>query len=84
SVLDYVDAQINLPETTVTYKTCTEWSGTPHTDANCLLWNLSDKDVYGRCSGDADCPDSNCINNPDGEYGYCQSSTGICACGGGR
>ncbi|MBO4700394.1 MAG: hypothetical protein J5620_01450, partial [Alphaproteobacteria bacterium] len=47
SVLDYVDAQINLPETTVTYKTCTEWSGTPHTDANCLLWNLSDKDVYG-------------------------------------
>ncbi|MBO4700925.1 MAG: hypothetical protein J5620_04225, partial [Alphaproteobacteria bacterium] len=55
SVLDYVDAQINLPETTVTYKTCTEWSGTPHTDANCLLWNLSDKDVYGGCTASSQC-----------------------------
>ena len=38
----------NLPETTVTYKTCTEWlDGAAHTDQNCILWNLSDKNVYG-------------------------------------
>lgn len=43
----------NLPTTTVTYKTCVEWSGTPHTDENCLLWQLTDKDVYGEDTIDA-------------------------------
>ena len=59
SVLDYVDeATTNLPTTTVTYKTCTEWSGTPHTDENCLLWNLSDRNVFGdQCNSSAECTD---------------------------
>ena len=57
----------NLPQKTVTYKTCTQWSGTPHTDANCLLWNLSDTNVVGyQCNTSADCPEPNyctCINH---------------------
>ena len=56
SVTEISDTVNNLPEKTVTYKTCTEWSGTPHTDANCLLWNLSDSTVYGsECETGADC-----------------------------
>ena len=47
-----------LSTTTVTYKTCYEWSGTPHTDANCILWNLWDKNVYGdQCSTYQECVD---------------------------
>ena len=56
-----------LSTTTVTYKTCTEWSGTPHTDENCILWNLTDKYVYGSCidvgqscTTDYDCCNENC------------------------
>ena len=57
-----------LSETTVTYKTCTRWAdGAAHTDANCLLWELSDKQVYGRCTTNADCP---------GRCNYCNN--GIC------
>ncbi|MBO4700492.1 MAG: hypothetical protein J5620_01945 [Alphaproteobacteria bacterium] len=56
SVTEISNTVNNLPEKTVTYKTCTEWSGTPHTDANCLLWNLSDSTVYGsECETNADC-----------------------------
>ena len=38
----------DLPTTTTTNKVCIEWvSGQSHTDQNCILWNLSDKNVYG-------------------------------------
>ena len=65
----------NLPTRTVTYKTCYEWSGTPHTDANCILWNLSDRKVKGCiesgitgenvCQNDAQCCSRMCVD------GYC-------------
>ena len=75
----------DLPETTVTYKTCTEWlDGAAHTDQNCILWNLSDKDVYGKCHNDNDCAWLDCTNNPDGRYPSCSTSIGRCLCGGGR
>ena len=66
----------NLPTTTVTYKTCTEWSGIPHTDANCLLWNLSDKPVYGNCTSNSDCNSVVCEDN--GAWARC--SNGRCEC----
>ena len=67
-VKSLLESATNLPETTVTYKTCTEWSGTPHTDENCILWNLTDKYVYGcdcscRYGGVATC-------NSDGTCNY--------------
>ena len=66
------DTVDNLPETTVTYKTCYEWSGTPHTDENCILWNLSDKSVYGaQCQGSGDC---DCYEN--GHFAGQQSCVG--------
>ena len=75
----------NLPETTVTYKTCTEWlDGAAHTDQNCILWNLSDKNVYGKCHNNNDCAWLDCTNNPDGRYPSCSTSIGRCLCGGGR
>ena len=75
----------DLPETTVTYKTCTEWlDGAAHTDQNCILWNLSDKNVYGKCHNDNDCAWLDCTNNPDGRYPSCSTSIGRCLCGGGR
>ncbi len=36
-----------IPTTTTTTRSCAEWSGTPHTDENCVLWNLIDQTVYG-------------------------------------
>ena len=66
----------NMPTTTVAYKTCTEWSGTPHTDANCLLWSLGNKTVYGerQCTSDSDCSgacnfcnNGQCITDNDSE-----------------
>ncbi len=42
----------DLPETTVTYKTCYQ-----EVDGECILWNLTDKDVYGNfCTKTSDCP----------------------------
>ena len=68
----------NLPTTTVTYKTCTEWSGTPHTDANCLLWNLSDKPVYGNCTSHSDCSSLDCDFEHTGQWAGCFN--GRCDC----
>ena len=58
SAMDWVAGELEMPETTVTYKTCTRWAdGAAHTDANCLLWELSDKQVYGNfCTETSDCP----------------------------
>ncbi len=69
---EQIQQATNLPQTTVTYKSCTEWvSGQLHTDANCILWNLSDTVVYG-CRINADCNDctkmcseGKCVPNPD-------------------
>ena len=76
---DLLQSATDLPETTVTYKTCTEWSGTPHTDENCLLWNLSDKDVYGaeHCTWSSDCR-LGCPNEGNGNCnnGVCDYSDG--------
>ena len=40
----------NLPETTVTYKTCYQ-----EVNGECILWNLTDKNVYGKCYTDEEC-----------------------------
>ncbi|MBO4700905.1 MAG: hypothetical protein J5620_04125 [Alphaproteobacteria bacterium] len=59
----------NLPETTVTYKTCYQ-----EVNGDCILWNLSDKDVYGaeHCTWSSDCS-SGC---PYGGNGACNN--GVC------
>ena len=58
----------NLPETTVTYKTCVEWNSSIHTDSSCILWELSEKRVLGQsCSPYRQCPS-----------GYCCGGDGIC------
>ncbi|MBO4700403.1 MAG: hypothetical protein J5620_01495 [Alphaproteobacteria bacterium] len=66
----------NLPTTTVTYKTCVGWSGTPHTDANCILWNLADKPVYGNCTSNSDCNSVVCEDNE----AWARCSNGRCEC----
>ena len=68
------NATNNLPETTVTYKTCYQ-----EVNGDCILWNLSDRDVYGRCLSSTDCEHLNC---PAGSSGSC--SNGQCACTGNR
>ncbi len=76
-----IEQATDLPETTVTYKTCTEWlDGAAHTDQNCILWNLSDKDVYGKCRTHSDCDwmDSQCTGD---SAGTCNTDTGKCYCG---
>ena len=57
-----------LPKKTVTHRICTSWiDGRPHTDANCLLWDLADETVYSaQCYTPADCGSSGlctCINH---------------------
>ena len=68
----------DLPTTTVTYKTCTRWvDNAAHTDANCLLWNLTDKTVYGNeCTRSSDCAWLDC---PAGS-GSLTCSEGHCSC----
>ena len=53
--------------TPVVKKTCTAWSSNQHTDANCLLWDLSIRYVYAKqCLTDSDC---------GGSLSYCQDGT---------
>lgn len=76
-----IEQATNLSETTVTYKTCTEWlDGAAHTDQNCILWNLSDKGVYGKCRMHSDCAwmNSQCTGD---SAGLCNTDTGKCGCG---
>lgn len=82
NVVVYVKNQIqNLPETTVTYKTCTEWiAGQSHTDANCILWNLSDKQVYGKCATNSDCTSFDCSSMGNGAWARCNSNRHVCEC----
>ena len=69
----------DLPETTVTYRTCTEWlDGAAHTDQNCILWNLSDKNVYGKCATNNDCSSVDCSWRGDGAWARCNN--GSCQC----
>ena len=54
--IEQVQNETILPRTTTTNKVCTEWvSGQSHTDANCLLWNLTDQTVYGCFADGAGC-----------------------------
>ena len=66
-----------LPQTTVTYKTCYQ-----HQNGDCILWNLSDKDVYGNqyeCYNDTDCAEYSLDNGcPVGAR--CGASTHQCEC----
>ncbi|MBQ6736811.1 MAG: hypothetical protein IJQ90_05010 [Alphaproteobacteria bacterium] len=82
SAMDWVAGELesatNLPETTVTYKTCYQ-----EVNGECILWNLTDKNVYGRCHSETDCTWLDCSNNPNGEYYMC-SNNGQCECVGGR
>ena len=63
----------NLPETTVAYKTCTDWvAGMPHSDNNCLLWDFGNKVVNGGCTTNNECSgrckmcvDGACVDNPN-------------------
>ena len=61
SAMNWVEGELesatDLPETTVTYKTCYQ-----EVNGECILWNLSDKYVYGnQCVISHDC-DSECDN----------------------
>ena len=71
-----IEQATNLPQMTTTNKVCTEWvAGQSHTDANCLLWNLTDQTVYGCLARGALCiTNSECCNgicNPGELSGYC-------------
>ena len=50
-IYEQMEQVTNLPETTVTYKTCYQ-----EVNGDCILWNLSDRDVYGKCRTQDDCP----------------------------
>ena len=82
STMDWVAGELesatDLPETTVTYKTCYQ-----EVNGECILWNLTDKNVYGRCHSDTDCTWLDCSNNPNGQYYHC-SNNGQCECDAGR
>ena len=72
----------NMPKTTVTYKTCTRWvDNAEHTDANCLLWDLTNKNVFGTCAGRNDCAGLDCsgvpASHPDCINGECICDAGI-------
>ncbi len=70
SLYQQIEQVTNLPETTVTYKTCYQ-----EVNGDCILWNLSDKDVYGRCLSSTDCEHLDCL---DGFTGLCRN--GQCTC----
>ena len=71
--LDLISQVTNLPRTRTTNKVCTEWvAGQAQTDANCLLWNLTDQTVYG-CLADG----ASCISRSQCCSGMCDG--GICA-----
>ena len=58
----------DMPQTTVFYRTCTEWiANAAHTDENCLLWALNDKNVYGQCKALGKL----CWQNAECCTGYC-------------
>ena len=81
--VNQLDDQINTLPTTVTKTSvCYEWvANAAHTDANCLLWQLVDRNVYGRCGNHADCDwlDAEC--EATDSAGMCNTSTGTCFCG---
>ncbi len=73
---NYFSEQIltNLPRTTTTNKVCTEWvAGQAQTDANCLLWNLTDQTVYGCLADGASCSSRSQCCGGYCDFGYCAS-----------
>ncbi len=74
SAMDWVTGELtNLPVTTVTYKTCYQ-----EVNGECILWNLTDKYVYGRCRNDSDCDwmDAQCEG---GLSGSCRDGKCVCS-----
>ncbi|MBO4480000.1 MAG: hypothetical protein J5742_00040 [Alphaproteobacteria bacterium] len=72
------DSSSYLPQMAVTTKTCTEWvANASQTDENCLLWDLSEKIVYGRCSTSTDCEwlTPSCTG---GRSGTCHNNKCVC------
>ncbi len=74
AVLDIAEQIPPLPgyqPVTVTTKTCNTWlDGQAHTDANCILWNLTDEEIqWSRCYSWRDC----CT-----EQSQCTCTNGIC------
>ena len=68
----------DMPQTTVFYRTCTEWiANAAHTDENCLLWALNDKNVYGQCKA----LDGPCRRHAECCTGYCSGNkpNGFCS-----
>ena len=73
NAIQEIENNMDLPKTTVAYKTCTEWvANAAQTDENCLLWALDDKNVYGGCTTNQDCDgrckmcvDGACVDNPN-------------------
>ncbi len=51
----------DMPTKYTTNKVCVGWiEGLSHTDSNCILWNLTSHEVYGRCNADIDCGSQSC------------------------
>ena len=72
---DIQGIQNNLVKTTVTYKTCYQ-----EVNGECILWNLTDKTVYGErssCSTNSDCG-SICSARGMGCGGTCQNNSCVC------
>ena len=74
AVLDIAEQIPPLPEyqpVTVTTKTCNTWlDGQAHTDANCILWNLTNEVIqWTRCYSWRDC----CTDQSE-----CACTNGIC------
>ncbi|MBO4700196.1 MAG: hypothetical protein J5620_00410 [Alphaproteobacteria bacterium] len=71
---DLLQSATNLPETTVTYKTCVEWNSEIHVDSSCILWELAEKRVIGQsCNSARDCPSGYCCS---GNNGVCFNGPG--------
>ena len=70
---DQIQQATNLPETTVTYKTCYQ-----EVNGDCILWNLSDKNVYGKCATNNDCSSVDCSGM--GEWAWAKCRNGSCRC----
>ena len=66
----------NLSQSTGVYKTCTQYiPNAAQTDANCLLWDLNNRNVFGCAANDDTC-------NTNGECCTNFCDNGTCACAG--
>ncbi len=70
-IMDHIPPYPDYQPVTVTTKTCNTWlDGQAHTDANCILWNLTDEKIqWSRCYSWRDCCD---------EERNCACTNGVC------